>query len=423
MAGWLFIFILAILTLLPAITFFHQDELGRWTLNRCAMAAPDEHSYLLMAQNLAAGKGPSIRALAGSETFYPPGFPLLLAGWIILINATGGLGLPGGGGGIQSMHLAVTLQLCATVPLVFLVVRQMIRQGSGLVMQSLPRQVMQGPRGAGSSEPISPLTHDLVALIITALYATNWYVLETGLFVFSEPAFTFATLFWLYIGLRHPHWYDSWRLSLLMGLLATVALSIRGAGIVVAAATVLYPLTSYLRQLLVWYKFRPGFRLAGELTPVDTTTAWRRVLCRRVIAWLLILLVLGTYILAAQHYLPKSPDSYMSQLTRGLTDGGAFPEQLRTAGPSPQLFTNWAYHIGRLAVSHLQDWTANFAPPYRESEDTFLSFDRPALHQTIATILLGLAILGWLGHLFTPSRYSHQLGAWFEQTPAFTSLP
>ena len=86
MARWLTISVLALLTLLPALTLFHQDELGHWTFNRCAMAAPDEHSYLLMAQNLAAGTGASIKAVAGSESFYPPGFPLILAAWSRLTN-------------------------------------------------------------------------------------------------------------------------------------------------------------------------------------------------------------------------------------------------------------------------------------------------------------------------------------------------
>src|SRR6185295_3186393 len=55
--------------------------LGRWDVQRSAMAAPDEFSYLLMAQHFLNGGGLSLQDVLGRDTFYPPGYPFLLAVW------------------------------------------------------------------------------------------------------------------------------------------------------------------------------------------------------------------------------------------------------------------------------------------------------------------------------------------------------
>src|SRR4029079_171418 len=73
--------LLLLIALVPLVALFHHDDRGRWDVQRSAMAAPDEFSYLLMAQHFLQGGGLSLQADLGRDTFYPPGYPLLLAAW------------------------------------------------------------------------------------------------------------------------------------------------------------------------------------------------------------------------------------------------------------------------------------------------------------------------------------------------------
>lgn len=398
MARWLTISILALLTLLPALTLFHQDELGHWTFNRCAMSAPDEHSYLLMAQNFATGHGPSIQRQAGSETFYPPGFPLLLAAWSHITNPLANLmGWNGGGSRpltIESAHACVAALLAASIPLVFLLTRRL------LVKPAVSSGAGQGTSGyirfiQLSAVPDSSDLNDqnLPALFITALYAANWYVLDTALFVFSEPAFILFTLLWLYVAVRWPRWYESPRLSLLLGALAAATMSMRGAGIVCAAATLLYPFFCLL--------------------DIRRSPAPRRLIS----SWLCAAAAILAYVLLAHWLMPKSDGAYSTQLIRGISD--QFPAAIRKQGLSIGILIDWANHLGRLALSHLADWTANFVPPYRESEVSLLGLDRPTLFQLIANLLLLLALCGWLCRLCAPLRTSSPRG----NLPKLSSVP
>lgn len=354
----LVILILLMLTLWPAITLFHKDELGRWTYNRCAMASPDEHSYLLMAQNLAGngrggGIGVSIKTDTNSESFYPIGFPLILAAWAQV-----------GGGSIESMHACVTALLCATVPLVFLLLRKLLAVGIG----------------QRESNP----TRTIIALIMTSLYVSNWYVLETGLFIFSEPAFMVVTFLWLLLVLRYPRWYESWKLCGWVALLAIVAWSIRGAGLVCVATTLLFPLLNWWGQ-----RFKKNLYLLFR---------------QQVLGWGLMLLLVMGYLGITHFVLPQAEQGYAQQLFNGLTDGGGFPKKVQLFGWSPGLVWEWGRHIVGMVLSHVQDWMANFVPPYRDMEVTLFGLSRPVLFETVAILAFFLAALGWLGRLFTPQR-------------------
>src|SRR5678815_2278901 len=73
--------LLLIIALFPAVALFHRNDVGRWEVQRSAMAAPDEFSYLLMADHFLKGGGLSLEGAIGRDTFYPPGYPLMLAGF------------------------------------------------------------------------------------------------------------------------------------------------------------------------------------------------------------------------------------------------------------------------------------------------------------------------------------------------------
>lgn len=172
--------IVILLALIPLSTLLHQDDLGRWDTQRSAMAAPDEFSYLLMARHFLAGGGLSLQADLGRDTFYPPGYPLLLAAW------SKPLGLS-----VFSAHaLNTALLSLATVAVYFLARRILLHLFSA------------GHRRFALSDDAAAF----FALLITALFATNWHVLETSLLIMSEPAFMVVSFAWLTLALRWRAW-------------------------------------------------------------------------------------------------------------------------------------------------------------------------------------------------------------------------
>src|SRR5438046_2970579 len=85
-------FILLIMAI-PFCTLVHRNDLHHWDTQRSAMAAPDELSYLLMGRHFAQGGGISVKEALGRDTFYPPGYPLLIAGWA-WVTHNGGVTAP-----------------------------------------------------------------------------------------------------------------------------------------------------------------------------------------------------------------------------------------------------------------------------------------------------------------------------------------
>ena len=66
--------------LAPLASLVHCNDLRHGT-STSAMAAPDEFSDLLMAQHFMHGGGLSLQDQLGRDTYFPPGYPLLLAAW------------------------------------------------------------------------------------------------------------------------------------------------------------------------------------------------------------------------------------------------------------------------------------------------------------------------------------------------------
>jgi hypothetical protein len=332
--------ILIAVALLPLATLVFRNDLGRWERNHSAMAAPDEFSYLLLADNLVHGAGISTQATIGRDTFYPPGYPLLLAAVGALV-------------GLTVFHAHVLNAACISLAtiFVFLFVRRLL------------------PTLADHERPhfhFSSAATDWIALLIAALFATNWHVLEGALYVFSEPAFMLVTFAWLALGLRWRDWQRHPHQTVILALLAIAAWSIRGAGIVCVGAMLLSPLLQMRKQ--------------DFLKPM--------------VAIAIVILLAALYQAAITWASPEkslaaggnSDNGYLRQLIHGVTKNG-------TIQPSdPHQWAAFAAQIGDLVFSHLDDYASSFIPWFREAPDyLFLN----VIGKTMG--LLGL--LGWLHRL------------------------
>ncbi len=338
--------LLILLSLLPLTTLIHKNDLHRWDLNRNAMAAPDEFSYLLLTRNLLEGHGISTLHTVGRDTFYPPGYPALLAAWSTITGLT-----------IVRVHLLNTLLLCAATPIVYFFSKRLLRL---LSEQSPPR--FQS----------NPTTNDSLALLIAALFATNWHVLEGALFVFSEPAFMLVTFAWLALALRWRNWPQSLPQTLTLTLLAVAAWSIRGAGLVCLAAML-------ANIALTWWNSKNRFVILRSAAVIVILS---------VIYQLTITKLSPEKSLASVN---SSDNSYALQLLRGITKNNTLhtPAEI-------------SWRIITLAFSHLDDFAQSFTPWFREP---------PAyLFLNVIGKSLGLlALLGWLHRLLhlrtSPSRF------------------
>ncbi|HVS72540.1 MAG TPA: hypothetical protein VHQ47_14890 [Phycisphaerae bacterium] len=335
--------LLALVCLLPLVTLVHKDDLDHWDVARSAMAAPDEFSYLLLADSFLHGHGVHLHDTIGRDTFYPPGYPLLLAAAAIPFTRAG-QELP-----IFLPHALNALLLCAATLLTWFLARQL-----------LPLLARDHRRFA-----VPPRAIPWLALLIAALFAADWHVLEGALFVFSEPAFTLATLLWIFLALRwrgaekSPDWTASVPRTLLIAALAMAAYTIRGAGLVCIAATLLYPL------------------LPGK-TPF-----------RQRLRALLLILLLAILTKIATRYTDLAPNSYPHQLVNGLTHGGQF------SFAHPRDYPALALRAADLAASHLDDLAQSFTPIPRVPPDLApLSF----IGHTFALV----ALAGWLLQLIRP---------------------
>lgn len=303
--------LLALCCLLPLLTLFHKNDLGRWDVARSAMAAPDEFSYLLLADSLLHGHGVHLQPTIGRDAFYPPGYPALLA----LFSA------PLGGLTLFRAHLLNALLLCACVLLAYLLAKQLLSR----LNESLhPRYQLK------------PANIPWLALLCAAVFAVNWHVLEGALFVFSEPAFTLTTLLWLLLALRFPNWPLSPLQTLPIACLAMLAYTIRGAGLVCVAATLAYPFL-----LLLIQRTHLRTRLLS-LTLVLALTAATKIITR---------------------YTDNAPNSYPQQLVNGLTHG----HELSFARPAD--YPKLAHRAADLAASHLDDFAQSFTPIPRVEPD------------------------------------------------------
>jgi hypothetical protein len=332
--------LLLVVACVPLTTLVFRDDLGRWQHNHSAMAAPDEFSYLLLADNVMHGAGISTQATIGRDTFYPPGYPLLLAG----VGECIGLNL------FHAHVLNAALLSLGTI-IVFLLARRLL---AALADPERPR--FQFSRAAT----------EWIAVAIAALFATNWHVLEGALYVFSEPAFMLVTFAWLALGLRWREWHRHLGQTILLALLALAAWSIRGAGIVCVGTMLLVPLVQISKR------------------------AW----LKPAMAILAVLLMAGLYQAAITWASPEkslaagsnTDNSYLHQLTHGLTKNG-------TIHPGdPHDWAAFAGRVGDLLFSHLDDYASSFIPWFREAPDyLFLN----VIGKTVG--LLGL--LGWLHRL------------------------
>ncbi len=161
-------------------TLAHRNDVGRWEANHSAMAAPDEFSYLLMAENLLHGGGMSTQRAVGRDTFYPPGYPLLLAAWAGVVGLT-----------VFHAHVLNAVLLFLATLLVYVLARRLMRalgetERCGLHFRMRFRVGGGADRGA-----------------FFRRIGMCWRV---RLYVFSEPAFMVVTLGWVGFSLRWRRW-------------------------------------------------------------------------------------------------------------------------------------------------------------------------------------------------------------------------
>ena len=342
--------LLALLCALPVATLFSRDELGRWNVNRCAMATPDEPSYLLMAKSIAHGQGISTVALAGKDTFYPPGLPLVLAGWGKVFGFS-----------IESLHVCVALTLTAAVGMGFVLVRRMFTLW-------------------GWRRP------EWGALLTTGVFVTSYHVLEDALFVFSEPLFMLLVFAWLYACLRMERWWERPGAAVVITLLAVGATMTRAAGMVCFGVTVLFVVVGLIRA-------RYG-----------TAKMWRIQLATLGCVLGVIFAYYATvHVLSPEKSIASGADSnnsYMRQLIRGV----GFDLDPQTGKLRDRLYRVDEYGprvvraVARLSWEHVQDFVASFVPPERAEDEPF----RGDLYAWLARLLMLLAMLGWLSRLVQP---------------------
>jgi hypothetical protein len=346
--GW----VLVILALVPLATLFHRDVLGQWDVQRSAMAAPDEFSYLLMAQHFMHGGGLSLQDQIGRDTYFPPGFPILLAAWGKCFGLTA-----------FTAHALNAVLLCLAT----------------LVAYSLSRRLLVLlARVNDGRVRLSARVADVLALLVTGIFATNWHVLETSLLVMSEPAFMLVVLAWLALALRWPQWHSHPLQALVLVLLAVAAWSIRGAGITCVAATIVYP-------LWVWRK--EGFSRAALLRHgVPVVLA----ICLP-LAYQGVLTVLSPEksVVSGE----ESANSYTKQLLHGLLETGEIkPGDARL--PRVWLVKGAAIagNLYRQVFGHLDDFSYGFVPWLRENPDMHF-------RDVAGKIFAFFALLGFAGHL------------------------
>lgn len=334
--------VLLVLCCVPAVTWVHRDDLGRWAINRTAMSAPDEFSYLLMARSIADGQGISTLRYLGRDTFYPPGYPLQLAAWGKAFGFS-----------IEAMHACNVATLGIAALVAFFLGRAIVRQVCTARYFS-----------------------DAIALLTTALFVTNWHVLETAIFVFSEPLFMLITFAWLGLSLKWPRWWMSPMQTAVLAVLAVAAAATRSAGIVCVLAMLTFVVIAAIRE-----------RKAISPRPLA-------------IALLITLLAAAAYFITLHKVSPeKSPfagtntaNSYSKQLANGLTDGGRLTP--KRVGDWPKL----TVHVSNLALSHAVDAAESFVPWYRDVEP------KAALLSAVGKAVLVLALIGWLGSLLSRRR-------------------
>jgi hypothetical protein len=301
--------ILVLVALAPLATLVHRNDVRRWEAQHSAMTAPDEFSYLLMARHFLQGGGLSLKQQLGQDTFYPPGYPLLLAGWTRGVN--------------RGTLTAFTAHAFNAALLSI----------DGILAYFLARRLLRPP-----GHRLSPRAAEFLALLIAALFAANWHVLDSSLVVMSEPAFMLATFSWLLLALRWSDWQHRPARAAAVGLLAVVAWSIRGAGITCVAATALFVLLDWFRQ----------WRSAGSATVPPSP---KRPLAA--LAVVLALPLLYQAILAA-----ASP---AKSLAHADDSGNSYTHQLLTGIADRNL--HWTM------LSHLKDFSESFIPWLREPPD------------------------------------------------------
>lgn len=339
------------IALIPLVTLLHRNDLGRWDVQKSAMAGPDEFSYLLMGQHLLEGGGLSLQKSIGRDTFYPPGYPLLLALWAKLFF--------GGRLTAFAAHALNTVLLCAGCVVVYFFSR---------------RQLLLLSEQEHRRFHFSPGTAETLALLIAGLFATNWHVLESALLIMSEPAFMLVTLGWLAAALKWPAWHLSPSRALVVVLLAVAAWSIRGAGIVCVAATAAYP-------------FMMGWRERGQVNTA-ILKRWAPIALA-----ILLPLVYQAAVTAASPEKSitsgeESANSYPRQLLHGLTYAGHGRYlQFSQVSDYPSLAAN----LGKMVLEHFNDYASSFVPWPRENPD--LHF-----RDLIGKIMGILGLSGWLFH-------------------------
>src|SRR6185369_6049104 len=144
--------LLLLIALIPLASLFHLDEYRHWETQHSAMAGPDEFSYLLMAQNFLRGGGLSLQSDLGLDTFYPPGYPWLIAQWTRIFwhgHLTA-----------FAAHTLNTALLCMAVVVVYFFSRRVLLSFA----QSGHRRFFYATH-----------TVDWLALLIAALFATSWH--------------------------------------------------------------------------------------------------------------------------------------------------------------------------------------------------------------------------------------------------------
>lgn len=338
-----FYVLLAVVCAVPLLTLAGRNERGRWEMNRCAMAAPDEPSYLLMARSIAEEGTISTTDLAGRDTFYPPGLPVLLATWGKVFGFS-----------IQSLHVCVALTSSLAGIMCFLLARLVLNRWGWSLAGLLPWKTG---------------TADWGALAITALFVTSWHFLDLTLFVFSEPLFILLSFAWIFAALRLPGWQSRPHTALLVTGLALGAAMARAAGIVCLVTTLVYMMMSTLRAAM-------------------NPTATRGEAGRRLTA-LLAGLVLIVLVFAAIHRVSpeKSP-------LAGMSTDNSYTKQLlvrlkveSTPWYRIDLFSR---RIVALAVEHLPNWFHSFMPPYRWEDEPWRKW--PFIG--VAAPVMALCLLG-----------------------------